>query len=41
LEETLRAELAEAGHPVVELPLLSQGVDQAGLDELAAALLRA
>jgi len=41
LEESLRAELAEAGHPVVELPLLSQGVDQAGLDELAAALMRA
>jgi anion-transporting ArsA/GET3 family ATPase len=41
LEETLRAELAEAGHPMVELPLLPQGIDQAGLDELAAALLRA
>jgi hypothetical protein len=40
LEESLRAELAEAGHPVVELPLLPQGVDQAGLDELAAALVR-
>ena len=41
LEETLRAELTEAGHPLVELPLLPHGVDQAGLDELAAALMRA
>ena len=41
LEETLRAELADAGHPVIELPLLPQGVDQAGLDELAAALVKA
>jgi len=41
LEETLRTELAETGRPLVELPLLSGGVDQAGLDELAAALMRA
>lgn len=41
LEESLRTELIEAGHPIVELPLLSRGVDQAGLDELAAALMRA
>src|SRR5690242_14357496 len=37
LEESLRTELAETGRPLVELPLLSGGVDQAGLDELAAA----
>jgi anion-transporting ArsA/GET3 family ATPase len=41
LEESLRAELSEAGHPVVELPLLPGGVDRAGLDELAALLMRA
>jgi anion-transporting ArsA/GET3 family ATPase len=41
LEESLRTELGEAGHPVVELPLLPQGVDRAGLDELAAILMRA
>ncbi|MCO8274522.1 ATPase [Actinoplanes sp. TRM 88003] len=41
LEETLRTELTETGRPLVELPLLSGGVDQAGLDELAAALMRA
>jgi anion-transporting ArsA/GET3 family ATPase len=41
LEETLRAELIEAGHPMVELPLLPQGVDRAALDELGAALMRA
>jgi anion-transporting ArsA/GET3 family ATPase len=41
LEESLRAELSEAAHPVVELPLLSQGVDRGGLDELAAALMNA
>jgi anion-transporting ArsA/GET3 family ATPase len=41
LEESLRTELAEAGRPLVELPLLPRGVDQAGLDELAAALMRA
>ena len=41
LEESLRAELAEAGHPVLELPLLPRGVDRAALDELAAILLEA
>jgi anion-transporting ArsA/GET3 family ATPase len=41
LEETLRAELTEAGHPMIELPLLPQGVDRAGLDELAVALMSA
>jgi anion-transporting ArsA/GET3 family ATPase len=35
LEESLRAELTEAGRPMVELPLLERGVDRAGLDELA------
>jgi anion-transporting ArsA/GET3 family ATPase len=39
LEESLRAELAEAGRPMLELPLLPQGVDRAGLDELADRLL--
>ncbi|GAA2643961.1 ArsA-related P-loop ATPase [Paractinoplanes durhamensis] len=41
LEESLRAELAEAGRPVVELPLLPAGIDRAGLDELAALLMQA
>jgi anion-transporting ArsA/GET3 family ATPase len=41
LEESLRAELAEVGHPILELPLLPQGVDRAGLDELADLLMRA
>ena len=41
LEESLRTELSEAGHPVVELPLLAGGVDRAGLDELASILVRA
>jgi anion-transporting ArsA/GET3 family ATPase len=35
LEESLRSELAETGRPMVELPLLPQGVDREGLDELA------
>ncbi len=39
LEESLRAELAETGRPVVELPLLPRGVDRAGLDELAERLM--
>jgi anion-transporting ArsA/GET3 family ATPase len=39
LEESLRAELAETGRPLVELPLLPEGVDRAGLDELAERLL--
>jgi anion-transporting ArsA/GET3 family ATPase len=38
LEESLRTELAESGRPVVELPLLPQGVDRAGLDTLAGLL---
>nr|WP_296074954.1 ArsA-related P-loop ATPase [uncultured Actinoplanes sp.] len=41
LEESLRAELSEAGHSVVELPLLPQGVDKDSLDELASALMNA
>jgi anion-transporting ArsA/GET3 family ATPase len=41
LEETLRTELGDAGHPVVELPLLPGGVDRAGLDEMASILVRA
>src|SRR3954471_12008058 len=41
LEESLRAELTEVGRPIVELPLLPQGVDRAGLDELADLLMRA
>ena len=39
LEDSLRTDLAELGRPVLELPLLSGGVDRAGLDLLAAALL--
>jgi anion-transporting ArsA/GET3 family ATPase len=39
LEESLRAELTETGRPLVELPLLPQGVDRAALDELAECLL--
>jgi len=39
LEESLRAELTETGRPLVEVPLLPQGVDRAGLDELAERLL--
>lgn len=41
LEETLRGELAEAGRPMIELPLLPGGADRAGLDELARVLMRA
>jgi len=41
LEESLRADLAELGRPLVELPQLPDGVDRAGLDTLAAALLAA
>ncbi len=41
LEESLRAELAELGRPMVELPLLAGGVDLDGLHELAALLLSA
>jgi anion-transporting ArsA/GET3 family ATPase len=39
LEESLRAELAEPARPLVELPLLPDGVDRAGLDLLADHLL--
>jgi anion-transporting ArsA/GET3 family ATPase len=39
LEESLRAELAELDRPMVELPLLTGGVDRAGLDTLADLLL--
>ena len=39
LEESLRAELAELGLPMVELPLLARGVDRDGLDALAEALM--
>jgi anion-transporting ArsA/GET3 family ATPase len=38
LEESLRAELAEVGRPMVELPLLPDGVTRAGLETLAAVL---
>jgi anion-transporting ArsA/GET3 family ATPase len=38
LEESLRADLAELGLPIVELPLLPDGVDRAGLDRLAVIL---
>ncbi|MEU7934550.1 ArsA family ATPase [Micromonospora echinofusca] len=41
LEETLRADLVELGLPMTELPLLPGGVDRAGLDRLAAALVGA
>ncbi|MEV6341792.1 ArsA-related P-loop ATPase [Actinoplanes sp. NPDC051851] len=39
LEESLRHDLTERGRPMVELPLLPDGVDRAGLDLLAARLL--
>ncbi|ROP31503.1 arsenite efflux ATP-binding protein ArsA [Couchioplanes caeruleus] len=35
LEESLRADLAESDHPMVELPLLEGGVDLDGLNRLA------
>ena len=38
LEESLRTDLVELGLPLVELPLLADGVDRAGLDTLAEAL---
>jgi anion-transporting ArsA/GET3 family ATPase len=40
LEESLRTDLVEAGLPLVELPLLPEGVDRAGLDTLAGILSR-
>ena len=39
LEETLRTELAELDRPMVELPLLTGGVDRAALDTLAELLM--
>jgi anion-transporting ArsA/GET3 family ATPase len=39
LEGALRDELAELGRPLVELPLLPEGIDRQGLDTFAAALL--
>ncbi|MEU9509425.1 ArsA-related P-loop ATPase [Micromonospora sp. NPDC048170] len=41
LEDSLRTDLVELGLPMTELPLLPDGVDRAGLDRLAATLLRA
>ncbi|GAA4679575.1 ArsA family ATPase [Phytohabitans rumicis] len=41
IEESLRVELAELGRPMVELPLLPEGVDRAGLRTLTAALVAA
>jgi anion-transporting ArsA/GET3 family ATPase len=41
LEQSLREELDELGRPIVELPLLPEGVTRAGLDTLAATLLAA
>nr|WP_205809032.1 ArsA family ATPase [Micromonospora sp. HNM0581] len=38
LEDSLRTDLAELGVPLVELPLLPDGVDRAGLETLSAAL---
>jgi anion-transporting ArsA/GET3 family ATPase len=38
LEESLRGELLELGLPLIELPLLLDGVDRPGLDTLAARL---
>ncbi len=38
LEESLRADLVALGLPLVELPLLPEGVDRVGLDTLAARL---
>ncbi|MBB2945666.1 anion-transporting ArsA/GET3 family ATPase [Actinoplanes lutulentus] len=41
LEESLRIELAELNRPMVELPLLPDGVNMSGLQDLAGRLLRA
>ncbi|MEU8299168.1 ArsA-related P-loop ATPase [Micromonospora sp. NPDC048909] len=41
LEDSLRTDLIELGLPLIELPLLPDGVDRSGLATLAAALLRA
>jgi anion-transporting ArsA/GET3 family ATPase len=39
MEDTLRADLVELGVPLIELPLLTGGMDRAGLERLAAALI--
>jgi anion-transporting ArsA/GET3 family ATPase len=39
VEAGLRADLAALGHRLVDLPLIAGGVDRAGLDRLAAALM--
>ncbi|MCM0673731.1 ATPase [Micromonospora phytophila] len=41
LEDSLRGDLVELGLPLTELPLLPDGVDRAGLDRLARALVGA
>ncbi|MCZ7426808.1 ATPase [Micromonospora sp. WMMA1949] len=41
LEDSLRGDLVDLGLPLVELPLLPEGVDRAGLETLADALVRA
>ncbi|MEU8069406.1 MULTISPECIES: ArsA-related P-loop ATPase [unclassified Micromonospora] len=41
LEDSLRGDLVDLGLPLVELPLLPDGVDRAGLETLAEALVRA
>ncbi|RBJ09791.1 ATPase [Micromonospora provocatoris] len=41
LEDSLRGDLVDLGLPLVELPLLPEGVDRAGLETLAEALVRA
>jgi anion-transporting ArsA/GET3 family ATPase len=41
LEESMRADLAEQGRPMVELPLLERGVDRESLEILATRLLEA
>ncbi|WFE37264.1 ArsA-related P-loop ATPase [Micromonospora sp. WMMD998] len=41
LEDSLRGDLVELGLPLTELPLLPDGVDRAGLETLAEALVRA
>jgi anion-transporting ArsA/GET3 family ATPase len=38
MQESLRADLVELGHPTTELPFLPGGVDRAALDRLAAVL---
>ncbi|MDG4778050.1 ATPase, partial [Micromonospora sp. WMMD961] len=41
LEDSLRADLVELGLPMIELPLLPDGVDRVGLSTLAQALVSA